>query len=121
MKKLFLCLVLLACSSKEQAQEKAAPPVPPPAAGVRRLELTVTEKGYEPSLANVKAGEPLEIVVTRKTDKTCAREIIIEDYGVNAKLPLNKPVLVALTPKAPGEIKYGCHMDKMISGTLVAE
>jgi plastocyanin domain-containing protein len=120
MKSWVLGLVLIACSAKEPAKEttKGAPPT---AAGTRRVELTVTDKGFEPSPVTVKAGEPLELVVTRKTDKTCATEIIVKDYGIDKKLPLNEPVVVAFTPKAKGQIKYGCAMDQMIAGVLVVE
>jgi plastocyanin domain-containing protein len=124
MKNGFLCLslVLVACSSKEEPKANPETKVaPPPAAGARRVELAVTDKGFEPSPVTVKAGEPLELLITRKTDKTCATEIVVKDYGIEKRLPLNEPVLVAFTPKAPGEIKYGCAMDQMIAGVLVVE
>ena len=126
-KKLLLSLALAllgaACSKTEappsakEGQKEPSPATP----GARRIELTVTDKGFEPSPVKVKAGEPLELVVTRKTDKTCATEIVVKDYGIDKKLPLNEPVVVALTPKQPGEIKYGCGMDQMVSGVLVVE
>ena len=53
-------------------------------------------------------GEPVSLVITRKTDQTCAKEIIIPDYGIKRELPLDKPVTIAFTPKKSGEIKYSC-------------
>ncbi len=85
--------------------------------GVRTVQMTVTQDGFEPSKVKAKKGEKLRLVVTRKTDKTCATEIVIPGYGINQKLPLDKPVTVELTPKASGEIKYACGMD-MISGVI---
>lgn len=120
MKNVVLCLALLACSSKEAAKDEAKA-APLAAGGARRIELAVTDKGFEPSPVTVKAGEPLELLITRKTEKTCATEIIVKDYGIEQKLPLNEPVVVAFTPKAPGQIKYGCGMDQMIAGVLVVE
>lgn len=35
----------------------------------RTIELTVTEKGFEPTPVKVKKGEPLKLVITRKTTK----------------------------------------------------
>jgi hypothetical protein len=32
----------------------------------------VTDKGFEPNNVTVKKGKPLHLVVTRKTDQTCA-------------------------------------------------
>ncbi len=86
--------------------------------GVRTVEMTVTEDGFVPSKVKANKGEKVRLVVTRKTDRTCAKEIVIKGYGINQPLPLDKPVTVELTPKASGEIKYACGMD-MISGVLL--
>jgi plastocyanin domain-containing protein len=85
--------------------------------GVRTVEMEVTEDGYVPAKIKAIKGEKLRLVVTRKTDRTCAREIVIKDHGVNKPLPLGKAVTVELTPKASGEIKYACGMD-MITGVI---
>jgi len=98
----------------------AAPGKTAPAAG-KTIEMAVTEKGFEPALVKVKKGEPVTLVITRKTDKTCATEIVIDEEKISTKLPLNKPVTVSFTPKKAGEIKYGCAMGKMISGVLKVE
>ena len=82
------------------------------------LEMKVTDKGFEPASATVKKGEPVTLVITRMTDKTCATDIVIDEYGIKTKLPLHKPVTVRFTPKKAGELKYGCAMDKMIGGVL---
>jgi plastocyanin domain-containing protein len=58
-------------------------------------------------------------VITRKTDQTCANEIVIDDPALKKDLPLNQPVTVAFTPKKTGELTYGCAMDKMIAGKIV--
>jgi plastocyanin domain-containing protein len=78
--------------------------------GVRTVEMAVTENGFEPSKVSVNKGEKVRLVVTRKTDSTCATEIVIEDQGVNAELPLGKAVAVEFTPKKSGEIRYACGM-----------
>jgi plastocyanin domain-containing protein len=81
-------------------------------------ELAVTVKGFEPANVAVKAGVPVTLVITRKTDDTCATEIIIDEPKVNVKLPLNEPVTVTFTPAKTGELKYGCAMNKMIGGVI---
>jgi plastocyanin len=126
---LLLAFAVQAGEAKPQAGKKAAPAATPAAApapaaaapAARKVEITVTEKGYEPSPIKVKKGEPLTLVVTRKTDNTCATELIIQDSQVNAPLPLNKPVEIAYTPTKSGTIKYGCAMGMMISGVLSVE
>ena len=87
----------------------------------RRIELSVTSKGFEPSPVKVKRGEKLIHVVTRRTDRTCAKEILVPSMGLKAALPLDKPVELRLTPTKAGELKYGCAMGQMVSGVLVVE
>ena len=85
----------------------------------RRLELAITENGFEPDKLAVKKGEPVLLVFTRKTDKTCTKEVVIElddKQKIEKKLPLGKPVEVAVTFAKPGELTYACgmNMDKGI-------
>lgn len=91
------------------------------AAEPRTIELTVTEKGFEPTPVKVKKGEPLKLVITRKTTRTCATEIVIKDYEIQTALPLDKAVTIELTPTKSGELKYGCAMGQMIHGVLLVE
>jgi plastocyanin domain-containing protein len=85
--------------------------------GVRTVEMAVTDDGFEPSKVKVKKGEKVRFVVTRKTNSTCAKEIVIKDHGINSPLPLNKAVTVEFTPNKSGEIRYACGMDH-ISGVV---
>jgi plastocyanin domain-containing protein len=87
----------------------------------RVIELSVTDKGFEPTPVKVKKGEPVTLVITRKTDATCATEIVIDDPKVKKALPLGTPVQVTFTPKKSGELKYGCAMQKMIGGVIHVE
>jgi plastocyanin domain-containing protein len=90
------------------------------AAKKRTLSLSVTDQGFVPADLKVVKGEPVNLVITRQTDQTCVRQIIIPGYGVSQDLPLNVPVTVALTPKDTGEINYSCGMG-MIRGVLTVE
>jgi plastocyanin domain-containing protein len=92
----------------------------PPAVAPRKIALTVTDKGFEPTPVKVNKGEPLELVVTRKTEKTCATEIVVKGYDLKKELPLGKPVTIAFTPTKGGELSYGCAMG-MINGVLMVE
>lgn len=88
---------------------------------VNTIAMAVTEEGFEPANLTLRKGQPVNLVVTRKTDQTCATEIVIDEYNVHAELPLNQPVSVKFTPTQSGELKYGCGMDKMIGGVLRVE
>lgn len=85
--------------------------------GVRVVPVTVTDNGFEPSKIKANKGEKVRLVVTRKTNSTCAKEIVIKDHGINQPLPLDKAITVEFTPAKSGEIKYACGMD-MISGVV---
>ena len=91
----------------------------PPAAG-SRVEVKVTSEGWVPGTIPARAGEPLTLVVTRTTDRTCATELVVKDYGINARLPLGTPVTVTFTPRKAGEVKFACGMD-MITGVVVVK
>lgn len=100
----------------------SAPEKPAPADGKARvISMEVTEDGYVPANVTVKLNEPVTLRVTRKTDETCARELLIDGTDINAELPLNTPVDIAWTPTKAGQVKFGCAMDKMISGVLLVE
>jgi plastocyanin domain-containing protein len=84
------------------------------------IEVAVTSDGFVPANIKVRQGQKVRLVVTRKTDRTCATEIVIKDQGINQALPLNRPVTVEFTPRKTGQIRYACGMD-MISGVIVVE
>jgi plastocyanin domain-containing protein len=88
------------------------------ASGGREIDIAVTEQGFEPPTIDVSKGAPVILVVTRKTERTCAREIVIDELAVREKLPIGVPVRIAITPTNPGQIAFGCAMGKMVRGTL---
>lgn len=97
----------------------------PASAGVTKkpgqtVQMTITEDGYVPARIEARKGEPLTLVITRQTERTCATELVIKEYGINQPLPMGKPVTVTFTPSKSGQVKYACGMD-MISGTLVVQ
>lgn len=111
-----LSLTLPACKKDEATLAK--PALAPIA---RTISMEVTGDGFVPANVTVKAGEPVTLEITRKTDETCATEILIDGTDIKAELPLNTPVKVAWTPTKPGQVKFGCAMDKMIGGVLLVE
>jgi plastocyanin domain-containing protein len=102
-------------------EPKADPPKADAKKAPRQVEIKVTDKGYEPTPISVKKGEPLRLRITRTTDETCAKDIILPDHNIEKELPLNKPVDVEFTPTKSGKLKYGCSMGMMIAGVLIVE
>jgi plastocyanin domain-containing protein len=117
-------LVALFLWPADKAQETAAsrPAAPVVRAGPdNRVELAVTELGFEPSPVRVRAGTPLTLVVTRKTEHTCATELVVPGTAVKVALPLDVPVSVTFVPPTSGTLRYGCGMGMMVSGVLLVE
>ena len=84
------------------------------------IEIAVTERGFEPAEVKVAGGTPVTLAITRRTDATCAKEIVIADYGIRRELPLDQRVEVTFTPRGPGAIGFACGMN-MITGKLIVE
>jgi plastocyanin len=81
--------------------------------------VEITDKGFEPSSLKLKAGVPAKVTFVRKTDETCAKEVVIKECKIERKLPLNEPVTVEFTPRR-GEFTFACGMD-MIKGKMIVE
>jgi plastocyanin domain-containing protein len=106
------CIAVAASGCAREAKEGGSGPV--------RFQLAVTDTGFTPGTLTVPAGKPITIVVTRKTDQTCAKEIVFPDQKIRKALPLNEAVEITLPSSPPGEISYVCGMD-MISGKVVVQ
>jgi len=107
----------LTVTAPAQAQ-KGAPAAPKPA--VQTARVLVTEKGYQPASLTLKSGVPARVTFVRTTDATCGTEVLLPDYKITKALPLNKPVVVAFTPKKSGTYAFTCGM-KMFKGKVVVK
>jgi plastocyanin domain-containing protein len=86
---------------------------------VQTATVELKSKGFEPSSLKLKAGVPAKVTFVRKTDETCAKEVVLKDYKIERKLPLNEPVTVEFTPRK-GEFAFACAMN-MVKGKLIVE
>jgi plastocyanin domain-containing protein len=112
-----LALAALVVALPVLAADKAAP-VP---AG-KKIEIKVTEKGFEPKEVRVKKGEPVTLSFLRTTDRTCIKAIDIPDEKVkNFQLPLDKAVTLTITPAKAGVEKFHCTAMAMGDGRIVVE
>lgn len=80
---------------------KAAPQV---------VELAVTEQGTQPSTAVLKVGQPVKLVVTRKTASTCVTQVVNKELGIDRPLPLGQAVTIEVTPAKAGSYRLVCGM-----------
>lgn len=81
-------------------------------------QIVLTERGFEPAEIKIPSNKPVTLVVTRKTDQTCAKELIFADSKQRHELPLNQEVRIALPAQQGGTLSYACGMD-MIRGKVV--
>jgi plastocyanin domain-containing protein len=110
-----LPIALLALTALAAPLARAADKVP---AKARNVELTLTDAGLAPAELKVTKGEPVHLGITRKTDRTCMTEVVIQEVGVKQALPLNKTVYVDFTPSKSGAFRVLCGMG-MEFGKLV--
>ena len=89
-------------------------------AAPRDVELAVTDRGFEPPQTVVPRGQAFTLVVTRKTDQTCATEIVIPALNQRHALPLNQPVRIEIPAGVEDTLNYVCGMN-MLGGTVVAK
>ena len=108
--------LLIAVASSVASPPSAAKPASKSAA--QRFYVSVTAKGFEPASIPVKAGKPIVLIVTRKTDRTCATEVVMKSPAIHVPLPLGKPVEIKLGAQKPGTLRFACAMD-MITGEIV--
>jgi plastocyanin domain-containing protein len=86
----------------------------------QKVILSVTENGFEPKSIDVKPGTNVVLEVTRKTDSTCANQIQVPSKKIKVELPRDKMVSIALGKLEKGEIRFGCGMNMMEAGRIIA-
>lgn len=89
-------------------------------AGPREVQLAVTDRGFEPPRAEVPRGQAITLVITRKTDQTCAKEILIPALNERRALPLDQAVRIDVPNGVADTLGYVCGMH-MVGGTIAAK
>jgi plastocyanin domain-containing protein len=87
--------------------------------GVRRIEIEAGMEGFRPAKILGKPGEKLLLAFTRTVEGECLAELKTPG-GTTVELPMNKPVVIAVSVPADGEVAFACGMD-MFKGVVVAE
>ncbi|MDD4976811.1 MAG: cupredoxin domain-containing protein [Bacteriovorax sp.] len=87
------------------------------ATNIETIKVLASEKGFEPSTIKVDANKEVILAVTRNTDSTCAKEILIPSKKLKQELPLNKTVFIKLGKLKKGQVSFSCGMD-MFTGVI---
>jgi plastocyanin domain-containing protein len=89
-------------------------------AGPKEIQVAVTDMGFEPKEVIIQKGQAAVLVMTRKSDNTCATEAVFAETGKKYDLRLNEAVRIDLTGVSPGTLHYACGMN-MEKGTVVIQ
>jgi RND family efflux transporter MFP subunit len=90
------------------------------ATDVQSARVVVTEQGFDPARITLRVNAPARLTFIRRTDKTCATEVVFPSLNIKRALPLNEPVVIAFTPSQAGDIAFACGMN-MLRGAVVVQ
>ena len=112
----FCTLLIFATAWQSPAQTKRKIVKPK----VQTAIVEITQNGYQPSSLRLKRGVPTRLTFVRRTEQTCATEVVFSDYGVRRELPLNTAVVINFTPNKKGAFTFACGMN-MLRGKLIVQ
>ncbi|TMQ70356.1 MAG: hypothetical protein E6K80_08715 [Candidatus Eisenbacteria bacterium] len=84
------------------------------------VHVDVTDKGFEPADVIIPAAQPVTLVMTRKTDQTCAKSVEFASLQKSYPLPLNQPIRIELPASQKGVLSYECGMH-MLTGRVIVQ
>ena len=90
------------------------------AEGPREVAISVTDAGFVPAQVVIRKDEAVTLVVTRKTEQTCATAMFFEGSTEEHALPFNQAVRIDLPAGQPDTLRYACGMN-MIKGEILAK
>jgi len=82
------------------------------------VKIEVTDAGFVPAVVVVPHGQPYTLAVTRRTDTTCATEMVFDASGEHYALPMNETVRIPMPAARAETLSYACGMG-MIKGQVV--
>jgi plastocyanin domain-containing protein len=102
-------LVTLAACQKHAGLAKAT-----------EIHIDVTDRGFVATGGARRWRGPATLVFTRKTDQTCAKQVVIASLGVRRDLPLGTAVRIDVPSGHTGTLDYVCGMD-MVRGQVTID
>lgn len=88
--------------------------------GNQQVATIVVDGGYAPNTVTLKVGIPAKLIFHRKDSSSCLEEVILPDFGKQARLPVDKPYEIVINPDKIGEFQYSCGM-RMFFGRVIVK
>ncbi len=88
--------------------------------GNQQVVTIIVDGGYLPNVVILKLGIPAKLIFHRKDPSSCLEEVILPDFGKQARLPVGKPFEIVINPDKMGEFQYSCGM-RMFFGKVVVK
>lgn len=86
--------------------------------GYQTIAITASG-GYTPQKVLLQKDIPARLVFTRKDASSCLEEIVLPDFGIQKKLPVNEPVTIEVKPDKAGRFTYSCGMHMFFGEVVV--
>lgn len=83
------------------------------------VEIKV-EGGYNPSVITIPKGKTTKITFFRTDPSSCLEEVVLSDFKIRKKLPLNEKTTIEITPQKLGEFPFSCGMN-MFHGKIIVK
>lgn len=80
----------------------------------------LVEGGYSPEIISIEKGKTTVLNFIRKDPSSCLEEVVLSDFGIRKKLPLNEKIAIEITPQKKGEFTYSCGMN-MFHGKIIVK
>lgn len=110
----FAALAVCACVSSGCGKDASS-------IGDGTIRVTADDDGFKPSSVTVKKGAPTTLVFTRKTEQTCATEVVFPELGIEKDLPRGVPVSIPVPTDKARTLTFQCGMGMYKSAVVVAE
>jgi len=78
----------------------------------------LVQGGYSPEVISIPKGKTTRLHFTRKDPNTCLEELVLPDFKIKRRLPINQTVTIEITPQQAGEFGYACGMN-MFHGKII--
>ena len=84
--------------------------------GIQQATVVV-DGGYAPSVVQLTAGTPAQLVFDRRDEGSCSEEVVFPALGIRRFLPPHALTTIDLPPVAAGQYEFTCGMH-MLRGRL---